>query len=253
MAIRAISFDLFDTLVDLLTEKIPTEEYRGRSLPKMFVRLHAMIAEESPVAFDEYLRVMKEVDGEFRESHYARNRELPSLERFQAVIDRLGIHAPGLADSLVSAHMGGLAAQVRILDHHRAVLSELKKSSRLAVCSNFSHSETAHRVLADAGLDDLMDAVLISDAVGIRKPAPEIFRATLDALGVEAEEMLHVGDRLGADVAGAAALGIRTVWIVRRVDDPAAALAAHPEPAPDFQVSDLDELPGLVSSLSRPS
>jgi FMN phosphatase YigB (HAD superfamily) len=62
-----------------------------------------------------------------------------------------------------------------------------------------------------------------------------------------------VGDRLGADVAGAAALGIRTVWIVRRVDDPAAALAAQPEPAPDFQVSDLDELPGLVSSLSRPS
>lgn len=253
MAIRAISFDLFDTLVDLLTEKIPTEKYRGRSLPSMFLRLHAMIAEEAPIDFDEYLRVMKEVDSEFRESHYARNRELPSLVRFQAVVDRLGIDAPGLADSLVSAHMGGLAAQVRILDHHRAVLSELKKSSRLAVCSNFSHSETAHRVLAHAGLDDLMDAVLISDAVGIRKPAPEIFRATLAALDVSAGEMLHVGDRLGADVGGAAALGIRTVWIVRRVDDPASALAAQEGPAPDFQVSDLDELPGLVSTLGAPS
>ena len=253
MAIRAISFDLFDTLVDLLTEKIPTEEYRGRSLPSMILRLHAMIEEEASVEFDEYLRVMKEVDGEFRQSHYAENRELPSIVRFQALVDRLGIDSPGLAESLVAAHMGALSAQVRVLDHHRAVLSELKKSFRLAVCSNFSHSETAHRVLGDAGLDDLMDAVLISDAVGIRKPAAEIFEATLDALGVEAEELLHVGDRLGADVGGAAALGIQTVWIVRRVEDPASVLAAQPRPAPDFQVTDLDELPRLVAGLGAPS
>ena len=135
MAIRAVSFDLFDTLVDLLTEKLPTQEHRGRSLPTMLLRLHAMIEEKAPVDLDEYLRVMKEVDGEFRQSHYEKSRELPSIVRFQALVDRLGIESPGFADALVAAHMEGLYAQVRFLDHHRAVLLELKKDFRLAVCS----------------------------------------------------------------------------------------------------------------------
>ena len=246
MPIRAISFDLFDTLVDLLSETIPREEYQGRTVPRMLSRVHALVAEKNPLDFDEYLRVLKEVDGGFRESHIARGREITSLRRFETILERLGIGDPELAHSMVGVHMDGLYDQVRILDHHRAVLSELKEGSRLAVCSNFSHSETAYRVLEAAGLGELMDAVLISDAVGFRKPAPEIFRATLDALQVEPGELLHVGDRLGADVAGAAALGIRTVWIVRRVQDSEAALAARPESAPDFQISDLAELPALV-------
>jgi putative hydrolase of the HAD superfamily len=246
MPIRAISFDLFDTLVDLLTETIPREEYQGRSLPRMLSRLHALIAEKTPVNFDDYLRAMKEVDEEFRQSHYARDRELPTLNRFEALLARLGIDDADLAHSMVDAHMDGLYAQVEFLDHHRIVLAELKETYRLGVCSNFSHSETAHRVLEAAGLEGLMDAVLISDAVGFRKPAPKIFQETLKALNVEPGELLHVGDRLGADVAGPAALGIRTAWIVRRVRDPESALAEQSDPAPDYQISDLAELPALI-------
>ena len=101
-------------------------------------------------------------------------------------------------------------------------------------------------MLRAAGLDESMDAVLISDAVGIRKPAAKIFQDTLEALDVEPEELLHVGDQLEADVTGAAALGIRTAWIVRRIPDPAAALRAHPGASPDFQIADLAELPSLL-------
>ena len=247
MPIRAISFDLFDTLVDLLTETIPREEYRGRSLPRMLTRLHALVAEKAAVGFDEYLVAMQEVDAEFRASHYARDRELPTLDRFNALLTRLGIDDLALAHSMVTAHMDGLYAQVEFLDHHRAVLAGLKETYRLGVCSNFSHSETAHRVLRVAGLDDLMDAVLISDAVGFRKPAPEIFEETLKALKVEPDELLHVGDRLGADVAGPAALGIRTAWIVRRVRDPESSRSEHSAQAPDCQISDLAELPARIS------
>jgi putative hydrolase of the HAD superfamily len=250
MPIRAISFDLFDTLVDLLTETLPREEYQGRTLPRTLIQLHALMSKDAPVAFDDYLQAIQEVDGNLRKSHYARDREVPSLQRFEEVLRRLGIGDKALAESMVGLHMGGLYAQVRILDHHREVLSELKKNFRLAVCSNFSHSETAHRVLEDAGLMDLMDAVLISDAVGIRKPAPEIFHATLAALEVEPGELLHVGDRLGADVAGPAALGIRTAWIVRRVKDPEAARLERPEPAPDLRIQDLAELPALLQKAS---
>ncbi|MDE0886867.1 MAG: HAD family hydrolase [Myxococcota bacterium] len=247
MTIRAVSFDLFDTLVDLLSEGIPMEDYRGRSVPWMLARVHALVDEKIPLDFEDYLAAMKRVDGVFRASHFGRGREVSSLERFRAVLEEIGTGDEELAHAMVEAHMEGLYRQVRVLDHHPGVLAELARRVRLGVCSNFSHSQTAYRVLQAAELGDLMEAVLISDAVGYRKPGPEIFRATLEALAVEPRELLHVGDRLGADIEGAAALGIRTVWIDRRVEDAEAALAARPGCVPDFQISDLAELPALLS------
>jgi len=57
-----------------------------------------------------------------------------------------------------------------------------------------------------------------------------------------------VGDSLRADVVGAAALGIKTAWLTRRVKDPRAALAEHTGPAPDFTIGDLAELPALLGA-----
>jgi putative hydrolase of the HAD superfamily len=45
----------------------------------------------------------------------------------------------------------------------------------------------------------------------VRKPDPRIFRRALDALGVEPENALFVGDRLYEDVRGAGELGMTTV------------------------------------------
>jgi HAD superfamily hydrolase (TIGR01509 family) len=64
------------------------------------------------------------------------------------------------------------------------------------------------RPLAAAlGLGDLVDAYALSYEVGACKPAPDIFRAALDDLGVRPRDALMVGDT-PAD-AGAAALGCR--------------------------------------------
>ena len=49
-----------------------------------------------------------------------------------------------------------------------------------------------------------------SDEVGHYKPAPQIFEAALEALGAEPGGAMHVGDLRRTDVAGAAALGMRT-------------------------------------------
>jgi putative hydrolase of the HAD superfamily len=144
-------------------------------------------------------------------------------------------------------HMGGLRAQVRAVAHHAELLASLRQQARVGLCSNFSHSPTALRVLAESGLDAHLDAVVISEEVGIRKPRPEIFRAVLEALDVAPEETLHVGDSLDADVRGAAAVGIRTVWITRRVRDPEAVLARFDGPAPDWQIADLAELSSIVA------
>jgi putative hydrolase of the HAD superfamily len=63
---------------------------------------------------------------------------------------------------------------------------------------------------------------VFSSEIGVRKPRPEIFHAALQRLGVAAEDALFVGDRLGADVRGARAVGMRTVqamWFRAEEDD----------------------------------
>ena len=130
--------------------------------------------------------------------------------------------------------------------HHREVLGTLGRGRALGVCSNFSHTPTARRVLDGAGLRASFDAVVISEEVGIRKPRAEIFDAGLAALGTAAEETVHVGDNLVSDVDGASARGLRTVWVTRRIADPQAALRAHPGARPTWVVGDLGELPALL-------
>jgi putative hydrolase of the HAD superfamily len=84
--------------------------------------------------------------------------------------------------------------------------------------------------------------------VGWRKPRREIFEALLGDLGLAPGDVLHVGDNLEADVGGAAALGMRTAWLTRRVSDPSAARERYPGPPPDFTIADLAELPALLDA-----
>lgn len=246
MLIRAVVFDLFDTLVDLSMTNLPRVEIGGRSIPSTAGALHEAVAARADVDFERFTSTLGEVDREFRESRYKRGLELPTLERFEAVIERLGIDAPELPGVLTDTHMGMIREQVSMPDHHPAVLDALGRRARLGLCSNFSHSETALGLLDEYGLRSQLDALVISDAVGIRKPRSEIFEAVLAELGVAPEETLHVGDSLRADVAGARALGIHTAWITRRIPDLERALEEHEGPPPDHVIADLAEIEALL-------
>lgn len=248
MPIRAVVFDLFDTLVDLSMRDLPRMEIRGKPTPTTAGRLHEVVANWIPIEFDRFLDTLFEVDREFRVSRFENGLELPTIERFEALASRLGIDAPELPQTLTDTHMGLIREQVRVPSHHTDVLRSLGGRVRLGLCSNFSCSKMALDLLDDSGFAPHLESVIISDAVGIRKPRSEIFEAVLAELEVAPGETLHVGDSLQADVAGAAPLGIRTVWITRRISDADAALSQHEGPAPDHVIEDLSEIEGLLDS-----
>jgi HAD superfamily hydrolase (TIGR01493 family) len=250
MPLRAILFDLFDTLVDLYIERLPEVEFAGRRVRYTTAALHAEIMKRAEVDFETFARALAAVDRELRAEREGAGRELPTLERFEALAARLGLPHPDLPEALTRVHMGKLREHARGLPHHAGVLAGLRRDFRLGICSNFSHAPTARAILAEAGLAPSLDFVAISEEVGFRKPRPEIFRACLERLGVAPEETLHVGDRLAEDVVGARALGLRTCWITRRVPDPARALAEHAGAPPDEVIADLAELPERVRGLA---
>lgn len=81
---------------------------------------------------------------------------------------------------------------------------------KLAVVSNF---DTRLRpLLQGLQLDHLFDALIISAEVGAEKPNRAIFHAALEALGVAADDAVHLGDDRRNDVWGARDAGI-LAWL----------------------------------------
>ncbi|MGQ7349942.1 HAD family hydrolase [Quadrisphaera oryzae] len=98
---------------------------------------------------------------------------------------------------------------------------------RVPVClvSNIDTDDLVAALLAH-GIE--VQAVVTSEDARAYKPRPEPFEMGLRALGLAPQDVLHVGDSLTSDVAGAAALGIRTVWVDRRGRDlPEGARPTH--------------------------
>jgi HAD superfamily hydrolase (TIGR01509 family) len=108
-----------------------------------------------------------------------------------------------------------------------------------AVCSNAPFPpEMMRRQVAGNGVGKLMEAVVFSSQYGRRKPAPELYRAALDALEVKADRALFVGDRVREDFDGPRAAGMRAIICT------AHAVQHPPDGIPT--IASLADLPGLL-------
>ena len=107
----------------------------------------------------------------------------------------------------------------RVVSEAVDALRELERTGlALAIVSN-SDGTLEGRLAAEGicqvgpGRGVPMAIVIDSGAVGVAKPNPAIFDIALEATGVAPEAAIHVGDAVGADVAGARAAGVRPVHL----------------------------------------
>ena len=125
-----------------------------------------------------------------------------------------------LRTAIEAQHRGWLGAR-RLHPKAHWLLQEVRaRGLRIGIVSNtFDPPDLLHADLVSDGVTERVDAIVFSSELGLRKPAPEIYRAALDALDVEPANALFVGDRVREDVQGPAALGMRTCLVTYfRVD-----------------------------------
>ena len=96
---------------------------------------------------------------------------------------------------------------------HGDALDFLGKVDLPTCCISNADTKPLHAAIQRHRL--CFDAVISSEAVRCYKPDPAIFQHALDSLGLSADRVVHVGDSLHSDIAGAAGVGITTVWIRR--------------------------------------
>lgn len=118
-------------------------------------------------------------------------------------------------------------------------LAELKKDFQLCALSN------GNADIGRVGLGHLFSGHFSAASVGAAKPDPRIYLAALAASGLTPAQAIHVGDHPEQDIAAAAGVGMRTVW-VNFTDQ------VWPEQPPaDAEITSFDELVPVIRRLAR--
>ena len=112
---------------------------------------------------------------------------------------------------------------------------------KLGIISNWDRRLSS--LLDGLGLGELLETVVSSAEVGMRKPDPRVFELACRRLGIEPAEAVHIGDHQYADITGATAVGMTPVLIDRH-----AACGDRPE----LFVTTLDDIEAVLGMEERP-
>lgn len=149
---------------------------------------------------------------------------------------------PASAEALLADYQEACCRHARPFAGMSETLQALRaRSKRLAVVSNGETVFQGRHVTALA-LEALVDAVLVSQTEGLRKPDPALFHRAAERLGAAPADCLFVGDNPTADILGAAGAGMRTAWFRCGQTWPA---DLPPNPGPTIEA--LEEVLALAS------
>jgi putative hydrolase of the HAD superfamily len=97
-------------------------------------------------------------------------------------------------------------------DIHETLTQLKQKGLRLGIVSNtFVNACALNRDIAQRKLSEFFEFIYYSYEFERRKPCQAMFKAAIDALGLQPGEIAFVGDRLDTDVKGAAQAGMHIV------------------------------------------
>lgn len=135
-------------------------------------------------------------------------------------------------------------------DDTLTTLATLKSQGyHLGLISNAADDNDVQDLVDQHNLRQFFELILVSAAVGVRKPHPHIFQLALDHWQALPEQAVMVGDTLEADILGANLTEIFSVWISRRARK-ITRQDLEINLRPDAVISTLAELPGLLAQVT---
>ena len=159
------------------------------------------------------------------------------VERFRRLAVELGL--PGLPLEKIGAfYLEALAGQSQLLPGALDLVRELAMKYPLALVTN-GIAAVQNRRFAASPITPHFRAIVISEEVGTAKPDPRIFRPALEAIGVEAADVLFVGDSVTSDMAGARNAGMDFCWLNPK------GLPCPAGNAPVYIITAISEFPAL--------
>lgn len=216
VAIRAITFDLWDTIfIDDSDE--PKRKAQGfapkrverRNLVQQFLTRHEPVSRELvDLAYDT-------TDAAFRQVWYGQNVTWTVRERLSVLLKGLNRNLPETEfDELVRLHEDmELTVRPDLAPNVADALSSLQRKYEIGVISDaiFSPGRALRQLLAHYDILKYFSSLIFSDEIGCAKPDPAAFEAAARGLGVTPCEIVHIGDRELKDIGGPHHVGARAV------------------------------------------
>jgi 2-haloacid dehalogenase/putative hydrolase of the HAD superfamily len=216
---KAVLLDFFGTVVEEI--HIPVKQ-----ICDGISALSPDIKEAEVVGY--WARIFSDLCSQSYGDNFQFQKELEARS-LQKALDHFKIPLDG---RLLSQSICDYRAHPTLFPERRSVLA----NCRIPVClvSNIDNVEIQS---AFRYLNLYFDYVVTSEDCRSYKPRPEIFERALSILKLKAGDVLQVGDSYQGDIAGAAAIGARTLWINRRK-----RRSTDGGSQPDFTAADLTGL-----------
>lgn len=160
------------------------------------------------------------------------------VKRFEDLATELGLSYA--AQDFSATYLSSLSSQCHLMADAQRIVNELSRDFGLVLATN-GIAEVQRSRFSACAIRPFFSAIVISDEVGVAKPAAGFFEHLFQQIGSPAPtEVLMVGDGLTSDIQGAVGFGIDSCWF-----NP----AGHPNDStfrPTYEISKLADLPSIV-------
>ncbi|HEC40829.1 MAG TPA: TIGR02253 family HAD-type hydrolase [bacterium] len=243
--IRLVGFDLDDCLFDST----------GLSNKARIRGIDAMIKLGLKIEREKAVKILNEIVKEYGSN---------SLNHYNYFIRRLNLIKEDMDNIPLSNQYKYIAAAV--MAYHKEKVNSIRLYDDVQNClERLNDNRIKTAIISDGipikqyekilrlNIDKLIDFIVISDEIGVKKPNPELFKYSLSKFGVKNKEMIYIGDRLDKDILPANLANIYSIYLHRggKYDSNNVNMKIQKEFKPDYEIFHLDKIFDIIDELNN--
>ncbi|WP_085907267.1 HAD family hydrolase [Kiloniella majae] len=250
--IKAITFDLWDTIVDDDSDepKRATQGLRSKKEERRHI-VWTALNEVAPIEMETVNLAYDVADASFNIVWKELFINWTVEQRIRAILNGLDRSLPKDLFDRVVKETGDMEVNIppNAIKGVKAALADLSSRYKLCIVSDaiVTPGTGLRQILEDYDLKQYFSGFAFSDEVGHSKPHRSMFDAAAEQLGVQVEEMLHIGDRDHNDIKGPHALGMKAILFTATRD------ADKDHTTADAIVNSYADLPSAIDDLADTS
>jgi putative hydrolase of the HAD superfamily len=200
---KHLFFDLDGTIWDFETNSIETlnDIYHKYSLKQYFDNFEVFVKT--------YHKHNDKLWAKYREGKI--EKKVLNIQRFLLTTEEAGLTDYEIAKEIAHDYITISPTKKKLFPYAHEILTALQKEYKLHIITN-GFSEVQFLKLENSNLTQYFTEIIISEKVGIMKPAPKIFEHSLNLAGAKKPESIMIGDNLEVDILAAANFGIDQVY-----------------------------------------
>ena len=208
-----MTFDWWHTIAET-----PWPDWDERMRQLRIERVQEALEQEGLVVDRDALLKAYDAHTQLLVSKWRREEDMTPDEQTRALLELAGVERADerLWPAVQEAFGRALETSLPVLYPHLAqTVAELgEEGYRIGLVSNTGRTwgRYLRPIQDELGIGKHFDVRVFSDEARVRKPDPRIFQRALEGLRLRPEQVVHIGDDVDADVAGAKGLGMRAVW-----------------------------------------